>query len=93
MITEDVVKKVAGLAKLEIKKEDMAKLTEQLSDIFSYIETINELKLEPVKPTAHAVEVSNVFREDVVQPSNVTQKTLDKAPEGDGEFFRVPKVL
>lgn len=93
MITEDVVKKVAKLAKLEIKKEDVAKLTEQLSGILSFIETINELKLEDVKPTAHAVEVNNVFREDVARSSDVTQKTLDKAPEGDGEFFRVPKVL
>lgn len=93
MITEDVVKKVASLAKLEIKKEDMAKLTEQLSGIFAFIETINELKLDGIKPTAHAVEVNNVFREDVVRSSGVTQKTLEKAPEGDGEFFRVPKVL
>lgn len=93
MITEDVVKKVARLAKLEIKKEDMAKLTIQLGGILSYIETINELKLEGIKPTAHAVEVNNVFREDVVVMSDVAQKTLDKAPEGDGEFFRVPKVI
>ncbi len=93
MINEDVVKKVAKLAKLEIKKEDVAKLTEQLSGIMSFIETINELKLDNVKPTAHAVEVNNVFREDVAKVSDVAKKTLDKAPEGDGEFFRVPKVL
>ena len=93
MLTEEDVKKVARLAKLEIKKEDMAKLTNQLAGIMGYIETINELKLDNVKPTAHAVEVNNVFREDVVVTTDVTQKTLEKAPEGDGEFFRVPKVI
>ena len=93
MITEEDVKKIARLAKLEIKKEDMAKLTNQLGGIMGYIETINELKLDDVKPTAHAVEVSNVFREDDVVTADVTKKTLDKAPEGDGEFFRVPKVI
>jgi len=93
MIDESVVKKVANLARLEIQDKDIPKLSKQLSDIIQYVETINELNLEGIKPTAHAVEVKNVFRDDVAVDSKIIDKAIVQAPEHEGSFFRVPKVL
>lgn len=93
MIDEKIVKHVANLARLEIKEADISKLSNQLSKIIQYVETINELDLQGVKPTSHAVGVSNVFRADEVVHTKVRDKLLEQAPESEGGFFRVPKVL
>lgn len=93
MIDESQIKKAANLARLQINAEDMPKLSKQLSEILSYAATINELDLAGIKPTAHAVEVENVFRADVVADAGVVQDVLAQAPQADGVFFRVPKVL
>jgi len=47
----------------------------------------------PVEPTAHALPVHNVFREDIVEPSLPLEKVLQNAPDSDGPFFKVPKVI
>lgn len=93
MITKDTVKNVARLARLKIKEGDIPKIADQLSRIIQYVETINELDLKNVKPTAHAVEVHNVFRDDTVVPSKIIERAIEQAPEHDGRFFKVPKVL
>lgn len=93
MIDQKIVKHVANLARLDIRESDIPRLADQLSRIIQYVETINELDLQGVKPTSHAVGVSNVFRADEVVPTNVRDKVLEQAPESEGGFFRVPKVL
>lgn len=93
MITEKELKKVAELAKLDVKEEDIPRITRELSHIMEYVETIRELDLDGIKPTAHVIQVQNVFREDEVQKNSIIQKVMKDAPEGDGEFFKVPKVL
>ena len=93
MIDEKQIRKIANLSRLEIQDADIPKLSSQLSSILSYIETLNELDLTGIKPTAHAVEVANVFREDVAVQSDVARDVLSRAPESDNVFFKVPKVL
>lgn len=93
MIDELQIKKVANLARLEIKDEDVKRLSEQVSGILEYVETLNELDLTKIKPTAHAVEVNNVFRDDVSVKNDTAVAVLSQAPESDGVFFKVPKVL
>ena len=93
MIDEKQIRKIANLARLEIKDSDIPKLSEQLTSILNYVETLNELDLKDIKPTAHAVEVSNVFREDVAVENDIAKTVLPQAPESDGVFFKVPRVL
>jgi len=93
MIDQDLIKKAANLARLEIQEADMPKLSKQISDIIQYVETLNELNLEGIKPTAHAVDVDNVFRSDKVVDAGIIEEVLEQAPEHEGRFFRVPKVL
>ena len=87
------VKKVAILARLELTEAEMEEFTGQLCAILDYVEKMNELDTTSVQPLAHCLPISNVFREDVVKDSLGTEKTLANAPQRDGEFFKVPKIL
>lgn len=94
MIDKEQIKRIANLARLELNAEEIDKLSVQLSEIMAYAETINQLDLSNVKPMAHAVEVENVFRDnDEPVVSGIIGKAIENAPDHDGIFFRVPKVL
>jgi aspartyl-tRNA(Asn)/glutamyl-tRNA(Gln) amidotransferase subunit C len=92
-ITTDDVKKVAHLARLALPPERLEKLTGQLEGILGYVAQIGKADVSGVEPMAHALPVSNVFREDVVEPSLPLEKVLQNAPDVDGPFFKVPKVI
>ena len=92
-ITADDVQKVAKLARLSVKESDLLSVTAKLEPILGYIEQINEVDTTGVAPMAHAVPLHNVLREDVIEPSLPLQATLQNAPEIDGPFFKVPKIL
>lgn len=92
-IDEGQVRKVAKLSRLELTEAEVAEFTGQLSAILDYVGKMNELNTEDVEPLAHCLPVSNCFREDVVRESLGTEKTLSNAPQRDGEFFKVPKIL
>ncbi|MHC4619358.1 MAG: Asp-tRNA(Asn)/Glu-tRNA(Gln) amidotransferase subunit GatC [Planctomycetota bacterium] len=92
-IDKEQVRKVAKLSRLELTEAEVEEFTGQLSAILDYVEKMNELDTANVEPLAHCLPVSNVFREDVVKESLGTEKALANAPERDGEFFKVPKIL
>jgi aspartyl-tRNA(Asn)/glutamyl-tRNA(Gln) amidotransferase subunit C len=92
-IDEQLVRKVAKLARLELSDAEVEEFAGQLSAILDYVARMNELNTEGVEPLAHCLPISNVFREDVVKESLGTEKTLANAPQRDGPFFKVPKIL
>ena len=92
-IDEPQVRKVAKLARLELTDAEVQEFTGQLSAILEYVEKMNELDTGNVEPLAHCLPVSNVFRKDCVKESLGTEKALANAPQRDGEFFKVPKIL
>ena len=94
-ITSDDVRKVAKLCRLEIPEDDIEKYSNQLEGILEYIAQLERVDTLNVPPTTRAVEVVNVLREDTIVSSNsdVRDKILDLAPQREGEFFRVPKIL
>lgn len=87
------VKKVAKLARLDLTEEEVGEFAIQLNAILEYVEKMNQLDTESVEPLAHCLPISNCFREDVVKESLGTEKTVANAPQRDGEFFKVPKIL
>lgn len=87
------VEYVARLARLEVTDKETEKLTAQLNDILGYIDKLNEIDTTGVEPMTHAIAVTNAFREDKIVDSIGTEKSLANAPDGRGEFFRVPKVI
>ena len=92
-IDKELVRKVAKLSRLELSDAEVEEFSSQLSSIVGYVEKMNELDTEGVEPLAHCLAVSNVFREDVVKESCGVEKAVSNAPERDGEFFKVPKIL
>lgn len=92
-IDAEQVRKVAKLARLDLTEAEVEEFTGQLSAILGYVEKMNELDTEDVEPLAHCLAISNCFRDDVVTESLGTEVTLANAPEKDGDFFKVPKIL
>jgi aspartyl-tRNA(Asn)/glutamyl-tRNA(Gln) amidotransferase subunit C len=92
-LDEAAVRHVARLARLKITDAEAALFASQLSKVLEYIEQFNEVDTRNVPPTAHALPVSNVFREDVVRSSWTPDQALHNAPDRHDGFFRVPKVL
>ncbi len=87
------VRKVAKLARLDLTEAEIEQFAGQLSAILEYVEKMNELDTTGVEPLAHCLPISNCFREDMVTESLGTEKTLANAPQRDGDFFKVPKIL
>ena len=87
------VRKVASLSRLELTDTEVEEFTTQLSAVLDYMDKINQLDTENVEPLAHCLPISSIFREDTVKDSLGTEKALSNAPQRDGEFFKIPKIL
>jgi aspartyl-tRNA(Asn)/glutamyl-tRNA(Gln) amidotransferase subunit C len=92
-ITTDDVRKVAELARLALPDEKIATYTGQLERILDYVAHLEAVDTTDVPPTTRAVEVVNVTRDDQVSPTPVREQLLDQAPQREGDFFRVPRIL
>ena len=92
-LDEAAVRHVAHLARLKITDAEAALFASQLSKVLDYVAQLNKLDTKDVTPTAHALPLSNVFRDDVVRPCWTPDQALHNAPDRHEGFFRVPKVL
>jgi aspartyl-tRNA(Asn)/glutamyl-tRNA(Gln) amidotransferase subunit C len=93
IIDRDQVHKVANLARLEMTAEEEEQLTAQMSSILEYFQQLSELDTTDVPPTTRAIDVSNVTRPDELRPYPDREAILKEAPDQDGDFFKVPKIL
>jgi aspartyl-tRNA(Asn)/glutamyl-tRNA(Gln) amidotransferase subunit C len=89
-ITRDEVLHVARLARLELSEDEVAKFTEQLSAILEAVAKVSELDLADVEPTAHPLDVVNVWAEDDPRPSIPVEAALANAPAREAGFFKAP---
>ncbi len=92
-LTSQEVDWVAHLARLELSADEKSALTSQLSAILDYINQLQSLDSTGVEPLAHALEIHNIFREDVSQPSLPVDEALTNAPERKGDYYSVPAVF
>jgi aspartyl-tRNA(Asn)/glutamyl-tRNA(Gln) amidotransferase subunit C len=89
-ITRDEVLHVARLARLALTEEEIGKFQEQLNAILEAVGKVAELDLSEVEPTAHPLDLSNVWAADEPQPSLPLEDTLANAPDSEDGYFRVP---
>ena len=87
------VRWVAKLARLELSAVELALMTEQLGRIVEYVAQLQQVDTEGVEPLAHALDVTNVFRDDEPAPSLPADAILANAPKRAGDFYSVPAVL
>ena len=93
MIDREQVHKVANLARLNLTETEEEEFTGQLSSILAYFEQLSELDTTNVLPTTRAIELSNITRNDKLQPFPNKEDLLTAAPDPDGDFFSVPQIL
>jgi aspartyl-tRNA(Asn)/glutamyl-tRNA(Gln) amidotransferase subunit C len=92
-ISRPDIEKVALLARLQLKEDELQTMTAQLAQVVAYVDLLAEVDTERVEPMAHAVEVTNVFADDVVRPSLPRDAALANAPHRDERGYLVPAVL
>ena len=92
-ISKQEVEHVAKLARLELSEPEKEKLTDQLSNILTYVETLNGLDTKGVEPTAHVLDLKNVMRDDVGVPSLPRERALANAPDQAAGHYKVPKII
>jgi aspartyl-tRNA(Asn)/glutamyl-tRNA(Gln) amidotransferase subunit C len=92
-ITKQEVEHVAKLARLELSDTEKEMLTDQLSNILTYVEQLNELDTRGVEPTSHVLDINNVMRDDVSSGSLTQERALANAPDKAAGYYRVPKII
>lgn len=92
-VSREEVLRIASLANLELTEEEVSRYTDQFNAILEYMDQLNELDMDGVEPLSHVLDLINVTRNDEEGPSLSREEALSNAPESDGEFFIVPKVV
>ena len=96
-VTVEVVERMAELANLELTPEESVAMVRDLNSILGYVAQLSELDTSKVEPLAQVTELMQAghrrLREDAVVPSVERVTVMSQAPETDGAFFKVPKVI
>ena len=92
-ISKEEVLHIASLSKLNLTDKELEKYTSDLSSIVNYANELASIDIEGVKPTAHILDIKNVFRCDKVNTSFEREKILQNAPTKAAGCMTVPKVV
>ena len=92
-IDEHLVRHIGKLSRIELSDEQVQTFCRQLADILEYFGKLRQLDTEGVEPMAHAAELDNVLAEDEPAAGLTPAEALANAPDRDGDFFKVPKVI
>ena len=92
-ISKEEVKKVAGLARIDLNDKEIEYHSIQLEKILDYINQLEEINTDDVPCTTRAIEVTNVMRNDSKHDSQNKNDLLELAPSREENFFKVPKIL
>ena len=92
-ITQKEVEHVAHLARLNLSRVELEKMTEQLDTLLSYVAKLDELDTQNILPTTHAFSISNAFRDDTVRNSLSRKDALANSPKQNDEYFVVPRII
>lgn len=87
------IAKVARLARLALNEEELERYRRQCEVVLEHAALVQSLLTEGVPPTSHPLPRTNAFREDLVTGSLPREEVLSQAPDRDGDFFVVPRIL
>ena len=89
-ISREEVLHVAGLARLELRDDEVEKFREQLSAILDAVSKVSELDLSDVPPTSHPLAIANAWAEDEPRPCLPLEQVFANAPDRHDDYFRTP---
>lgn len=92
-VTNDDVRYVADLARLQFSEEETEQLAGEMSKILDYMETLEEVDTSDTEPLEHVIELEYRFRDDTAEEPLSHEKALKNAPNADTDYFRVPRVI
>ena len=93
VVTPEVVKQVALLARLRLEGPALAQIAAQLDEILAYVQQLQAIPTDQVEPTSHVLPLSNVLRKDEPSPSLNQDAVLALAPAKQPPFVKVPKII
>ena len=89
----DEVRHVARLARLALSPAEEERYARQLGEILGYVRALEEVDTASIAPTAHAAQIPNPMRDDVVVPSLDPEAALANAPQRSGSAVAVPRII
>lgn len=92
-LNRETIAKIAHLARLEVHEAEEESLLKDMNNILSFMEKLNELDTSGIEPLIYLTDEKNVFRKDVVKQDISTAQALQNAPQHDGSYFKVAKVI
>jgi len=92
-IDKDTVKHISKLARISVNDKKVDSLSKDLSSIIRFIEKLNKLNTDNVKPLTSIIDASLKSREDEIHDGKIRDQILKNSPEKNEEFFVVPKVV
>ena len=92
-ITRATLDKIAHLARLEFGEEDAQRMMADMTEIVTWVEKLKEVDTAGVEPLTSMGHEINVFRNDEPNSSLSRDEALERAPDSDGTYFKVPKVI
>ena len=92
-IDKDTVKHISKLARISVNDKKVDSLSKDLSSIIKFIERLNKLNTDNVKPLTSIIDASLKSRKDEIRDGKIRDQILKNSPENNDEFFVVPKVV
>jgi aspartyl-tRNA(Asn)/glutamyl-tRNA(Gln) amidotransferase subunit C len=92
-IDNDTVDKIAHLARLEFNAAAKANIIKDMTNMLNFVEKLNELNTDGIKPLVYMTDETNILREDEVKSTMTQEEALMNAPKKDSDYFKVPKVV
>ncbi|MGU3494926.1 Asp-tRNA(Asn)/Glu-tRNA(Gln) amidotransferase subunit GatC [Xanthobacteraceae bacterium A53D] len=92
-VDQATVRRVAHLARIAVSEDELEPLKGELNAILAFVEQLADLDVADVEPMTGVIPMELPMREDVVSDGHYPEKILANAPEAEGGFFTVPKVV
>lgn len=92
-VTDELIEKIAGLAKLEFDISSKEEIKKDLERILAFVEKLSEVNTDNVEPLVYLTEEAPLLREDAAVQTISRQEALKNAPRHDSDYFKMPKVI
>jgi aspartyl-tRNA(Asn)/glutamyl-tRNA(Gln) amidotransferase subunit C len=92
-VTPDDIRKIAGLARLRLSDDEVARIAAQFTGILGHLERLRAVPTDGVEPLDHPLPLTDVLRDDVARPGLTRDEALSGAPDAAAGQFRVPRVM
>ena len=92
-VTDSLIQDLANLSRLTFTPEEKVLIRKDLEQMIAFVDKLKEVDVEGIEPLVLMSDTVDRLREDVISGSVSRQEGLQNAPEQDGTYFRVPKVI